>query len=52
MQKFNPGEIAPRTGDYNVVESDGTVLDTVSVAQGNRFPPTQSSDYHYEFKCC
>ncbi|MBQ9482534.1 MAG: YjzC family protein [Clostridia bacterium] len=52
MQKFNPGEVAPRTGYYNVIDSNGSVLDTISVEKGNRFPPTQSSDYHYEFKTC
>ncbi len=52
MQKFNPGDIAPRTGYYNVVDENGNVIDTVSVQKGNRLPPTQSSDYWYEFKSC
>lgn len=52
MQKLNPGDIAPKTGYYNVVNANGEVLDTISVEKGNRMPPTQSSEYYYEFKCC
>lgn len=52
MQKLNPGDIAPQTGYYNVVDSKGKVLDTITVQKGNRLPPTQSSEYYYEFKCC
>ena len=50
MQKFNPGEIAPKTGYYEVVDANGKVLDTVSVQKGNRLPPTQSSEYCYQIK--
>ena len=48
MKKFNPGEIAPETGFYKVVDKNGNILDKVSVAKGDRLPPTQSKDYCYE----
>ena len=52
MQRLNPGDIAPQTGCYNVIDGNGKVLDTVTVKKGNRMPPTQSSDYYYEFANC
>ncbi len=52
MQKLNPGDTAPQTGCYNVVDKNGKVLDTITVKKGNRMPPTQSSDYYYEFANC
>lgn len=48
MTKLNPGDIAPKTGHYKVVDKKGRTLDTVSVKQGDRLPPTQSKDYYYE----
>lgn len=50
MKKLNPGDVAPQTGYYNVVAEGGKILDTISVQKGNRLPPTQSSEYWYEFK--
>ncbi len=52
MQKLNPGDIAPQTGCYNVIDSNGKVLDTINVKKGNRLPPTQSPEYKYEFATC
>ena len=49
MKKFNPGDIAPKTGYYKVTDARGKTLDKVSVNKGDRLPPTQSSDYYYEF---
>ncbi len=48
MTKLNPGDIAPKTGHYKVVDKKGRTLDTISVKQGDRLPPTQSKDYYYE----
>ena len=48
MRKLNPGDIAPQTGSYNVVDGQGKILDTISVVKGNRLPPTQSSEFYYE----
>jgi len=48
MKKYNPGDIAPKTGFYKVIDSNGKTLDRVSVNKGDRLPPTQSKDYFYE----
>lgn len=47
MRKFNPGDIAPRSCRYNVCDSQGKVMDTIMVNEGDRLPPTQSSEYYY-----
>lgn len=49
MQKFNPGEIAPKSGEYNVIGRDGSIVGTVHVSKGDRLPPTQSPDHHFEY---
>ena len=49
MTKLNPGDNAPRTGTYNIVDKNGKKIGTVEVKKGNRMPPTQSSEYCYEF---
>lgn len=46
--RLNPGEMAPRTGNYNVVDANGEIVNSVFMNQGDTMPPTQSSDYHYE----
>ena len=48
MQKFNPGDVAPETAFYRVVDQNGKTLDKVSVSKGDRLPPTQRKDYYYE----
>ncbi len=48
FMRLNPGEMAPRTGNYNVVDANGEVVNSVFMNQGDTMPPTQSSDYHYE----
>lgn len=50
MKKLNPGDIAPVSGSYHVVDSQGKILDTITVQKGNRLPPTQSSDFYYEIQ--
>ena len=42
MLKLSSGEIAPKTGVYNVVSSN------VHVKKGDRMPPTQSANNHFE----
>lgn len=49
MTKFNPGDVAPVTGCYKVVDESGRKMNTVDVHKGDRLPPTESSSYHYEF---
>ena len=48
-QKLNSGEIAPWSGEYNVISSNGRVVGTVNVSKGDRMPPTQSSGDHFEY---
>jgi hypothetical protein len=48
MRKFNPGENAPQSGTYKVVDQNGKTIYTVEMQEGNRFPPTQSSQHHFE----
>lgn len=51
MQKFNPGDIAPKTCKYCVCDKDGKVLDRIDVKEGDHLPPTQSSEYYYTCDC-
>ena len=48
MLKLSSGEIAPKTGTYNVINGSGRILGTVQVKKGNKLPPTQSPDCHFE----
>lgn len=48
MQKFRPGELAPKTGSYKIVDKSGKTLYTVDVQKGEHLPPTQSSEWHLE----
>ena len=50
MEKFAPGEIAPVTGFYYLVDASDKVVDTISMQKGNKFPPTQQENYTYELK--
>ncbi len=46
--RLQPGETAPTTGTYNVVDENGNRQYTVDMNKGETMPPTQSSRYHYE----
>lgn len=48
MRRFNPGDIAPCSCQYRLVNASGKTLDVISCEEGNRLPPTQSSEYFYE----
>ena len=50
MQKFRPGDIAPKSSNYKVISKEGYKVNTVYVDAGNKFPPTQQSGYYYEFE--
>ena len=50
MQKLNPGDLAPRTGRYAVCDKNGRRMASVEMQQGDHLPPTQSSEYYYEFE--
>ncbi|MBO5046090.1 MAG: hypothetical protein J6C93_04385 [Clostridia bacterium] len=46
--KLNCGDICPKTGAYKVVNREGKTINTVYVGAGEKMPPTQISDCHYE----
>ena len=46
--RLQPGETAPTTGTYYVVDESGNRQYTVDMNKGETMPPTQSSRYHYE----
>lgn len=48
-EKYNPGDIAPKTGKYCVCNAQGNILDKIDVVAGDRLPPTQSEDYYYKY---
>ncbi len=48
MIKLSSGEIAPKTGEYNVIAEGGRCVGTVHVKKGDRMPPTQSANNHFE----
>ena len=50
MTKLNPGDNAPRTGTYSILDAKGKKIGSVEVQRGNRMPPTQSSEYYYQFE--
>ena len=50
MIKLSSGEIAPKTGKYNVITSGGKCVGSVHVKKGDRMPPTQSSNNHFEIE--
>lgn len=46
--RFNPGDTAPKSGSYKVVDDTGRVVNHTEVSQGQSLPPTQQSGWHYE----
>ena len=50
MTKLNPGDNAPKTGTYAILDGKGKKIGTVEMKKGNRMPPTQSSEYYYQFE--
>lgn len=46
--KLTSGTIAPKTGEYNVISKSGKVVGTVRVKKGDRMPPTQHANSHFE----
>ena len=47
--KLHSGEIAPKTGTYNVIDKNGNVAGTVRVKKGDRIPPTRIEQVsHFE----
>ena len=50
MIKLSSGEIAPKTGKYEVIASNGRVIGTVQVKKGNRMPPTSSAGNYFKIE--
>lgn len=50
MKKFISGQTAPQSGTYNEVASNGRVINTVNMEEGDTFPPTQSSENHFKMR--
>lgn len=49
--KLHSGEIAPKTGSYNVIDSNGKVAGTVRVKKGDRIPPSRIANAsHFEIQ--
>ncbi len=46
--RLNCGDTCPKTGSYNVVDTQGNVINTIYVGEGETMPPTQRSDCYYE----
>lgn len=47
--KLQPGENAPKTGEYKVIKN-GNTINTVYVHQGDRMPPSPDAQCHYEIE--
>lgn len=48
MITLKPGQTAPKSGSYKVVDNNGTTVNTINVQKGETMPPTQSSQNHFE----
>jgi hypothetical protein len=49
MEHLRSGNVAPWSGTYKVVASNGRIIGTINVTKGDRLPPTQSNHDHFEF---
>jgi len=48
--QLNPGDVAPKTGEFRLVDESGNTIGSVHVSAGDRMPPCQSSGQHYEIE--
>lgn len=46
--RLQPGEYAPKTGSYDVVDENGNKCGSVNVEKGQKMPPTHDARHHYE----
>ena len=46
--RWTSGDIAPKSGTYNVVAASGKIVGTVKVKKGETLPPTQHQGSHFE----
>ncbi len=47
MTKLKSGEIAPQSGMYQEMASNGRCVGTYEVSKGDTMPPTQSQDHYF-----
>ncbi len=47
MTKLKSGEIAPQSGMYQEMASNGRCVGTYQMSKGDTMPPTQSSDHYF-----
>ena len=48
--RLNCGDNCPKSAAYDVVDENGKVVNKVYVNKGDRMPPTQIENCHYEIK--
>ncbi len=46
--KLNCGDSCPKSGRYKVVDENRRIVSSVFVREGDKMPPTQRYDCHYE----
>lgn len=46
--QYQPGEKAPRSGTYKMIDSQGRTVNTVYVHKDDTLPPCVDSGCHYE----
>ncbi len=47
MTKIKSGEIAPQSGEYKEMASNGRCVGSYQVTKGDTMPPTQSADHYF-----
>ena len=50
MKKVKSGQIAPKSGTYQVIDEQGNNIGSVQMQKGNRIPPTQQAGAHFEIE--
>lgn len=50
--RLKSGEIAPKSGTYNVVSESGRIVGSVRVKKGEVLPPTTHEGSHFELYHC
>ncbi len=47
MTKLKSGEMAPQSGKYQEMASNGRCVGTYQMTKGDTMPPTQSEDHYF-----
>jgi len=50
MDKYKPGEVCPKTGNYAAYDVNGNCGGSVYLKEGQRFPATQHSGSYYQLE--